>query len=263
MHILGTLLNFAAATERATDAEGWRIWMQVEINKAIGIGIGLNEAKEETKHAGRVAWQALKDGTVVNFLSHPNAINDPMFHAIGSAFDAMAKDPNAVNHAMEKLGAEIIKASEEYSRLPDAEKGKVIGHFGFFLINPSGSSEGGELALKIADGVATQVDAAVMKAVEQTIAAARNATPQAAQEMKQMLYQYLRRHGLTASEFEYAGVPKGYLDEIANADENVFFKKGDKGLPDGVKPSEKVELKHSLDEQGGFSYSLDVPEEVY
>ena len=48
-------------------------------------------------------WKALTDGTVVEFLSQPNAINAPVFKTVANAFDAMSKDPEAVNHAFEAL----------------------------------------------------------------------------------------------------------------------------------------------------------------
>lgn len=93
-----------AAAKRATDPEGWKAWAQSEINKFSGIGAGLNEAKEETKAAVAAGWKAMTDGTVIEFLSQPNAINAPVFKTVANAFEAMSKDPEAVNKAFEKLG---------------------------------------------------------------------------------------------------------------------------------------------------------------
>jgi predicted translin family RNA/ssDNA-binding protein len=204
---------------------------------------------------------------VANFLSKPNAINDPLFHVVGGALTAMAEDPNAVNHALERVGTTIMNASERYSALPNREKGHVIGETMFGLVNPEGSTEGGELALKIADGVATHVDAAVMKTIQQSLKAAEEAaktSPEVVQEMKQMLQNYLRDKGLTGPELEYAGVPKGYFDglEAPKPDDHVLFMKGDKGLPQGVKPSEKVVVTEQFTSSGRVVNEIEVSDEV-
>lgn len=263
------MTDFArAAGKRAADPEGWKSYIQGELDKMIGVGEGLNIAKESTKGAVVAGWNALTDGTVANFLAKPNAINDPLFHAVGGALTAMTEDPNAVNHALERVGTTIMNASERYSALPNREKGHVIGETMFAMVNPEGSTEGGELALKIADGVATHVDATVMRAIQQSLKAAEEAaktSPEVAQEMKQMLQNYLSDKGLTAPELEYAGVPKGYFDglEAPKPDDHVLFMKGDKGLPQGVKPSEQVLTQRELAPSGEAIHTLEVPEEVF
>lgn len=263
------MTDFArAAGRRAADPEGWKSYIQGELDKMIGVGEGLNIAKENTKGAVVAGWSALTDGTVANFLAKPNAINDPLFHAVGGALTAMAEDPNTVNQALERVGTTIMNASERYSALPNREKGHVIGETMFGLVNPEGSTEGGELALKIADGVASHVDAAVMKAIQQSLKAAEEAaktSPEIAQEMKQMLQNYLRDKGLTGPELEYAGVPKGYFDGLGTPkpDDHVLLMKGDKGLPQGVKPSERVTLSERFGPEGNAIPEIKVPTEVY
>jgi len=209
-----------AATKRATDPEGWKTYFQGEIDKAIGIAEGLNIAKEETKSAAALGWKALTDGTVANFLAQPNAINDPLFHAVGSTLDAMSKDPNAINHALERLGNMIQEGSEQYSSLPKREQGQVIGKFMFGMGNPEGSTEGAELALKIAGKVGTKLDQAFLKTVQeslQSIELSAYTSPQLAQQTKQIFFEYLRTKGLSVQELELAGVPKGYFDDIQKA----------------------------------------------
>lgn len=133
------MTDFArAAGKRAADPEGWKSYIQGELDKMIGVGEGLNIAKESTKGAVVAGWNAFTDGTVANFLAKPNAINDPLFHAVGGALTAMAEDPNAVNHALEHVGTTIMNASERYSALPNREKGHVIGETMFALIGPEG-----------------------------------------------------------------------------------------------------------------------------
>ena len=50
-----------AAASRVADPDGWKIWAQGEINKFMGTGAGLNEAKDETKAAVAAGWKALTD----------------------------------------------------------------------------------------------------------------------------------------------------------------------------------------------------------
>lgn len=220
-----------AAAKRATDPEGWKTWAQSEINKFSGVWEGLNEVKEESKSAAAAGWKAMTDGSVVRFLSHPNAINEPLFKTVSNVFDAMGKDPSATNKALEALGNAVVKASDDYSKMPDHEKGKVWGKAMFAMINPEGSTEGAEAALKIADKVATHIDKAVMDTVQQSLKAIAEAAPEVAAQTKQMLYDYLKSKGLTGPELEYAGVPKGYFDEMNKApvpakDDNVLAMSG-------------------------------------
>lgn len=207
--------NFmTAAAQRAADPEGWKAWAQGEMNKFQGIGAGLNEAKEETKAAVAAGWKALTDGTVVEFLSQPNAINAPVFKTVANAFDAMSKDPQAVNKAFEALGHVVMKASEGYSNLPDYEKGKVIGKVMFGMVNPEGSTEGAEAALKVADQVATKVDKAVCGTIEQTMKSIKNMAPDVAEKTKQMLYDFIQGKGLNQQQLSAIGIPKDYFEAI-------------------------------------------------
>ncbi|MBX9569936.1 MAG: hypothetical protein K2X77_13645 [Candidatus Obscuribacterales bacterium] len=210
------LSDFAtAATRRATDPEGWQDWFDGQVQKAIGIGEGLNEAKEDTKTAVAAACKALTDGTVSNFLANPNAINEPLFKTVANVFDAVSSDPQATNKALEALGNAVIKSINEYSAMSKEEQGKVIGKTMFAMINPEGSTEGAEVALKIADKVATSVDRTVMDTIAASVKAAERAaeqSPELAKQTKQMLLDYLTSKGLSGPEFEYAGVPKSYFE---------------------------------------------------
>ncbi len=51
--------------------------------------------------------------------------------------------------------------------------------------------------------------------------------------------------------------------ETPKPDDHILMMKGDKGLPQGVKPSEKVVLESKLNERGRLIPSIEVPEEVY
>ena len=147
--------------------------------------------------------------------AQPNAMNDPLFHAVGGALDAMAKDPNATNKALDSLGTIVMNASENYTAAPNREKGHVIGETMFALVNPEGSAEAGEAALKVANKVATRVDAVVMDGIKKSLQVTEDlakTSPGMAQQSKQMLLEYTQKLGLSAQEMELAGIPKGYFD---------------------------------------------------
>jgi len=61
-----------AAARRALDLQGQQQHIQTEIDKMIGIGQGLNIAKEQTKELAEAGWKSLNDGTVAKFLAQPN-----------------------------------------------------------------------------------------------------------------------------------------------------------------------------------------------
>jgi hypothetical protein len=159
-----------------------------------------------------------------------------MFKTVSNALDALSKDPETANKALAALGGAIAESSEHYSALPNREKGHLIGHVLFNLFNPEGSPEAAEAGLKIANTVAMHVDKAVVQAVGQQIRAIEEiakTAPEHAQQAKQMLYEYLKGKGLTGSELQYAGVPKGYFDGVeagVRGDHfNAMVKPGDFG----------------------------------
>lgn len=245
-----------AAAHRAADPEGWKAWAQGEINKLEGIGAGLNEAKEETKTAVAAGWKAMTDGTVVEFLSQPNAINAPVFKTVANVFDAMGKDPNAVNKAFEALGHVVMKASEEYSNLPDYDKGKIIGKILFGMINPEGSTEGAEAAIKVVDQVATHVDKAVWDTINQTMKSIKEMAPDLAEQTKQSLYDYIKSKGLVGPELQYADIPKDFFDRLpqppggGKGDNYLAMsgkgKEGNEGLPERAEKSERKSTPERL-----------------
>ncbi len=207
-----------AAVKRAEDPESYHRYMQEEIQKFIGIGEGLNSAKEETKSSAVAAWKALNDGTVAKFLSHPENITSPLGKVICTTFDAMAKDPQAANKALEHMGEELLKASNGYTAMSPREKGHVIGKTMFGMVNPEGSTEAGEAALKIADNVATHVDAKVMAGVAKSFEAAQDlakTAPKVAQHARQMLFDYTSKLHLTPEQMRLAGIPDDYFDGMS------------------------------------------------
>lgn len=252
-----------ALGKNATNLENHKQYIQAELDKIVGASEGLNIAKEATKGAAADGLRALTDGTVAEFLSKPNAIHDPLFKIVGTALDAMSKDPNTANKALEGLGTALKHSSEDYSKLPDLEKGHVIGKTMFGFVNPEGSAEAAEAGLKIASNVAIHVDAAVMTTVRQSVKAIdelAKTAPELVQQSKQMFYDYLISKGLAGPELEYAGVPKGYFDGVKPKNENFNAMTkpndfgGDSGLGRNPAPGSlsNIEARDWYNEQVGY-----------
>jgi|GEM_PF-1590834 len=211
------LANFVQSAEaRLMDPEGQKAYLQGLIDKVVGIGQGLNEAKEEVKTTASVAadkaWTALKDGSVASFLAQPNAMNEPLCKTIGTCFDAMRKDPNAVNNVLAIMGRELEAANDKYSKMTPQERGVQDGKAMFWFINPSGSTEAADLAIATTEKVIAPVDAALVETIQRSVQAARElakTSAEAAQQTKQMLLDYLNGKGLYGRKF--AGMPDDFF----------------------------------------------------
>jgi hypothetical protein len=221
------LLDFAqSAAARAMSPEARQAAIQGFIDKTIGIGEGLNQAKEDVKtgsqQAATAAWTALHDGSVARFMAQPHAINEPLFKTIGNCLDVMKRDPNAVNSVLTVMGRELEAANNKYSKMSEHDRGVQDGKAMFWFINPSGSTEAGELALKIADNVATHVDAKVMQTVAESMKVAQElakTSTEAAQQTKQMLLDYLNSKGLRGPRLKLAGIPDEYFEGMTPSEQ--------------------------------------------
>lgn len=262
------LANFALSAEaRLMDPVSRQAHFQGMIDRVIGVGAGLNEVKEEIKDSAKMAASkaitALKDGSVASFMAQPNAINEPLFKTIGICFDAMKKDPNAVNKVLSIMGRELEEANNKYTNMTPYERGVQDGKAMFFFINPSGSTG---RAIEVVDSVAAQVDPLVAKAIQDGLKAAEKLakeSPEYARKAQKMVYDFAREHGLTPKQLETIGVPNGYLEE-AEADaltsrmeaprdsrESKIAHRGDKDPKSRF--NEKLDPKAYIDAEGNLN----------
>lgn len=208
----------------APDSECWKNFSSSELNKFAGIGAGLNEAKEATKTAAVAGWKGIADGTVLEFLSRPNAINKPLFKTVEHVFEAMAKDPNTVNKAMADLANALIEASNQYSSLSSYEQGKVIGKAMFGLVNPEGSTEAGADLLKIANNVGSHVDQTVLDTSKMAVRSMKNMDSVDAQQGKQLWLACSKGKKLNETQLEPSDISSKHSKELSQHDErNVFL----------------------------------------
>jgi hypothetical protein len=211
---------FAQSAEaRLMDPAARKAYFQGMIDKALGVGVGLNEVKEEIKGSAQMAATrartALEDGSVATFMAQPNAINEPLFKTIGTCFDAMRKDPNAVNNVLAIMGRELETANSKYTNMTPYERGVQDGKAMFFFINPSGSTG---RAIEVVDSVAAKVDPLVEKAIQDGMKAAEKLakeSPEYARKAQRMVLDYAREHGLTLKQLETIGVPNEYLEGVS------------------------------------------------
>ncbi len=231
------LLDFgSAAVHRAIDSENYKRWAADEQQKFLGIGEGLNQAKEDVKKAAVNGATAVVDGRIANAVVHAPETMRAVATATVHATETVAHDPNAGEHAVKALSGMIQKASADYSALASREQGKVIGHAMFAMINPEGSTEAASVAVKAADNIATHVDATVIGGIQKSMQAIEDmvkSSPELAQHAKQMLLDYTHGLRMGPRELEYAGVPKGFFDEIKP-----------------LHTPEKPELHHAMSDKG-------------
>lgn len=199
---------FNAAMRRATnfftDASQQQAYFSGIQEKVVGIGEGLNEAKEEVKKfategffaalgAGDSALNAMsKDPRAAEKAIHElsNNIRATVTDMASQALNAMAHDPHAFDKLMNKAFEHLKDSSEKYSHMTPREQGRVIGKFMFAMVNPEGSLEAPQLA-----GQATMRGAsAVEKHAPQIIASLeklRAQSPQLAERAEQWLGQHM------------------------------------------------------------------------
>jgi hypothetical protein len=266
------LADFAkSAQARLLDPTGRQAYFQGMIDETLGVGEGLNLAKEEIKDASKMAaikaWTALNDGSVATFMATPNAINEPLFKTIGGCLDAMKRDPNTVNNVLTVIGRELEEASNKYGKMTPYDRGVQDGKAMFFFINPSGTTEAGDLAMKIVDQTIAPIDKALNEAVQASVKAAQDlakTSAESALETKQMLLDYLQSKGITGPRVKLAGVPDGFFDGMrpteslkASDTVNAMSATGDSGA---YKPSDAFRGDHDpyglLNEKGRLKSSL-------
>lgn len=216
------LVRFAeSAQARLLDPAGREAYFQGLIDRTIGIGEGLNEAKEEIKAgvsgAALMAWKGLTDGSVARFLAQPNAINEPLFKTVGNCLDVMSKDPNAVNNVLTIMGRELLAANDKYSQMTPRERGIQDGKAMFYFINPSGSMEAADMAMIAGERVLEPVDKALLEVVRKSMETASElakTSTQAANQTKEMLFDWLKSKGFSGNRLSAVGIPDEYFADI-------------------------------------------------
>lgn len=136
-------------TERAIIIENLK-------EKFVGIGEGLDEAKEDVKKLATAAFLASVRQTEA-FVKNPVATMNASQEAasrFGQSFanstivvlDQAAKDSGAFHRLMKASIDSVAMSTHEYSKLSPKEQGKLLGKSLFWSVNPAGNLEATKLA---------------------------------------------------------------------------------------------------------------------
>lgn len=136
-------------TERALALENLK-------EKFVGIGEGLDEAKEDVKKQATAAFLASVRQTDA-FIKNPvSTINSSQAAAtrFGQSFanstiialDQAARDSGAFDRLLKASIDSVALSTHEYSKLPPRQQGKLLGKGLFWSVNPAGSLEATNLA---------------------------------------------------------------------------------------------------------------------
>lgn len=143
------LSDFARiASERActfwTDGKQASQFIADEQEKFIGIGEGLNEAKENVKALARAGWENFNNGTVYEILCRPIKINLDLETVLVTS---LALGALTLKTMQEAPGA-IKQASQKYDQMTPRRQGRVIGNAMFDFISMDVAAEFPELFAK-------------------------------------------------------------------------------------------------------------------
>lgn len=143
------LSDFARiSSERAcsfwTNPEEISQFIADEQEKFIGIGEGLNEAKENVKALARAGWENLNNGTIYEILSRPIKINLDLEVVLATSLALGA----LTLKAMQEAPGAIQEASKKYDQMTPRQQGRVIGNAMFDFISLDVASEFPELFAK-------------------------------------------------------------------------------------------------------------------
>lgn len=245
------------AVKDITDPQKLAQYWKAQEEKFIGIGMGLNEAKESMKHAAVGAFNAIADGSAEKFLLNSKRY-EPLAKAAEVALQKMAENPNATNEAfasaMNALGAKTAQFSESYSKMTPQEQGRIIGNVMFAFINPEGSLEAPQLLAKAgarSEAAVAESFAAVMKSgtaeeIVQNLKLIRDLAK--SPEMHQWLVDSIvpRNNGLQLA-METAGAPAKAFEAEMGSNFNAMGKWEDfadwlkKGLRGGKPSAAEIE----------------------
>lgn len=125
------------AIDFLTDKQALDQFIQDEREKFIGIGEGLNEAKENVKALARAGWTTVTDGTaIMMMLKACDSANDlELLLMAGCATGSWLY--NEVPH----LGEKIAASSDRYSHMSKREQGRVIGNAMFDFLSVDAAVE--------------------------------------------------------------------------------------------------------------------------
>lgn len=190
------------------------------------------------------------------------AIADGTGQALNTASDYyLNKVPNGQNDFGKDISQAGKAASDHWNSLDWEQKGHFIGKEVIPLAVPGAvgmvakDAEIANLVSKTGDAISNFANADKLASIEQKMSQLQGHI-QKLQELAQPLRPTVATAGEASS---HAHVPA----EAPRHADGFLMKHGDKGLPQGIKPSEKVTLSERFGVEGNVIPEIKVPEEVY
>lgn len=212
----------------APDASPIVLNIQITNVPEVSQAVKPEEALQHLNHVFEAGVQAIRP--IEQWLATPNAVNDAII-GIGPALDCVVDyyGNNTVARVIRDGHGVLEQAGDALNRTFSSqqtteERAKIAGELMPFVFTDGLGTTGESVTVKTADLIATNVDAAVLQTIEKSLDAIKNA-PDLAGEIKQGLYEFLNEQRLTAQQVEYAGIPRGFFDDIrrtAGKDDNYF-----------------------------------------
>jgi len=125
------------AVDFLTDKQALDQFVQDEREKFIGVGEGLNEAKENVKALARAGWTSVTDGTAIMLMLKACDIANDLELLLTAGCAAGSWLYNEVPH----LGEKIATSSDRYSHMSKREQGRVIGNAMFDFLSVDAAVE--------------------------------------------------------------------------------------------------------------------------
>ncbi|QQR58204.1 MAG: hypothetical protein IPG59_01565 [Candidatus Melainabacteria bacterium] len=125
------------AVDFLTDEQALSQFVEDEREKFIGIGEGLNEAKENVKALARAGWTGVTDGTAVMMMLKACDIGHDLELVLTAGCAVGSWLYNEVPH----LGEKLSQASDRYSHMSKRDQGRVIGNAMFDFLSVDAAIE--------------------------------------------------------------------------------------------------------------------------
>jgi len=125
------------AVDFLTDEQALKQFVEDEREKFIGIGEGLNEAKENVKALARAGWTGVTDGTALMMMLKACDIGYDLELVLTAGCAVGSWLYNEVPH----LGEKLNQASDRYSQMSKREQGRVIGNAMFDFLSVDAAIE--------------------------------------------------------------------------------------------------------------------------
>lgn len=241
-------------------SEGAKLWQ--------GAHNGMHEYVDESVQSVSVARDyygnalAGKVNLGANTKEFASAISNGVSQTLGTAGDYYFRQvPKGEANLGNDIGQASKAASEHWNGLSTEQKGHFIGREVVPLLVPGAVGivakevQGANLVAKTSEAITAFSSSEKMAALEQKMAQLQGHVQKISELAKPLQPAY-------ATVTDGPGRPHVPV-ETPRMDDGILMKHGDKGLPQGVKPSEKVTLSERFGVEGNVIPEIKVPEEVY